>query len=264
MSAEEPLVKMFNSLLNVCIEDPDSGLQILSGMTKETPTAKYEYLPHILYFIAYGSKALREDQAGGGDLSDETISLLEKSAREYRIALNIATYEEEESYEEEVVVKAGGFFRKPQTKIVTKTRKVTKTRFNFQEFDQILDSVAQALEKVRPGSVQKILGFTKIKYLANSILFERDSDIGTLNKKDWLSLGEVILKTNFIIKTIYFFNPNFDNSSRALHGFAYDLLIDNVGFRQSVDNLLSSGRPLHLFLVIQDRSTGIWQLASKP
>jgi tetratricopeptide (TPR) repeat protein len=57
-------------------------------------------------------------------------------------------YKVEEKYEEEVVIKAGGWFSKPQTEMVSKTRLVTKTRRVRREVEESKKILVNGIDEI--------------------------------------------------------------------------------------------------------------------
>lgn len=119
--------------------------------------------PQVLYFLAHGKLAELKEEAMAEP--SEVESLCERALTEYRLAYEAALYTDTETYEQTVVVKPAGLFRKEVTAVESRQREVTKSQLDPQLLDEPLDYVAGTLEKIRSRSVQRILGRTKLRYL---------------------------------------------------------------------------------------------------
>lgn len=255
----ETIKQIVDPLFLLCFEDPDKALQKIDELVREKPELKGSHAIHSLYAVAYGGKAhiLCDEDAAGAQIQ----FLCEKSLSEFRLALDTATYEEVETYQEEIIVKPGGFFRKPQTEMVTKTRKVKKHRTDFRPFEEQMDSVAEILEGLCAGRVQEILGFTKIKYLGAAGRVSATNWAEDLTTEDWSEIKELTLSSDFIIRTIYFIASSFNDGLQTLEGFLYDEVVEGDARIETARARLEAGKLRNLKLV-KSPYTQTWQVES--
>lgn len=191
-------------LLRQSLEDPAKALPQIDLLARAANDPKapesVRWIPHFLYFVAHANVVKK--RAGGVGKDGDALAAAEKSLTEYRLACEKARFEESETYEEDVEIRPARFFRQAQTARRTKTRTVLKSYIPDECADltsSCLDAVADLLEESRPGSVQKLLGRIKLKYLAKagalflapvilSALEKGNSDF--FSRSDLAALGE--------------------------------------------------------------------------
>jgi hypothetical protein len=188
--------------MEICIHNPAQALPEIQRIKQvfEDGGLLNFWGVHFLYFLAYGGFASHQYEATGEQFDSEIRSLCEKSLCAFGEASVAAKYEETETYEEEVVNKSGGFFRIPKKELQTKTRTVIKSQFDLELAAQPLDFVASLLEKNVAGRVHELLGFTKLKYLADAsrvlwapVIQQAVAD-GSMAVEEIRALGELQLK----------------------------------------------------------------------
>ena len=255
----ETIKQIVDPLFLWCFENPDKALQKIDELVREKPELKNHHAIHSLYAVAYGGKAHILCDEDGAHVHIQ--SLCEKSLSEFRLAIDTATYEEEEAYQEEVIIKPGGFFRKPQMEVVTKTRKVKKHRIGFRPFEEQMDGVAEILEGLCAGRVQEILGFTKIKYLGSAGRASATNWADDLTTEDWSEIKELHLISDFIIRTIYFIDSSFNDNLQTLDGFLYDEVVEGDARIGTARERFEAGKLRNLKLV-KSPYTQTWQVES--
>jgi hypothetical protein len=208
-NAEGALAEHIAELMQLALTSPAEALpriEQFERILRESGGSETEAI-HILYFLVYGKMAALSFETAAQAAIDDIVALCDKAICEHRIALELAQYDELETYQEEVVVKPGGLFRRPQTETQTRTRTVRKSRLNPADFADLLDYLFRALENCAPGRISQVFGEVKLKYLAaaNRVLWapviKNAVNDGLISEKDLLAIGEVPLKASGPIRS---------------------------------------------------------------
>lgn len=206
---EVPLIPPaeFQELALLVLNNPEEAIpkiQALEQLNKESGSKDNEGI-HYFYFLAFGNLAGQKYKLSGNSATNEIIALGEKALSEYRLARQLAQYQEMETYQEEVVVKPAGLFRKAQTELRTKTLTVTKTRLEYKLTEEPLEYISDIMELVALGHVHEILGElgeTKLKYMGTERVFTGPSIRDGFNirgediRKDIRSISNVWLRNS--------------------------------------------------------------------
>lgn len=195
------LEHVMGEALRLCFERPDEALEEIKRIERAAVSAGLEgdFGVHVLYCLAYGSLASKRDDVVGGP-DDQVLDLCEHALCEYALARSTAEYEETERFSERVVVKPGGWFRKPVSELQERTRTVKKSRLDWELIEKPLDWICRTLEPARPGKVHELCGEVKFKYLAAAErviwppIMEDALRNDTVSRADLVQLGEVSLR----------------------------------------------------------------------
>lgn len=206
------LSKYIGELMELSLNQPEEAIPKIQAFDNSLVSAgvKPNESVHLLYSLAYGKLASIKDDQQGANAQKEIIRDCEKSLSEYRLADQLAQYDTTETYQEEIIVKPAGLFKKAQTELRTQTRTVRKSRLDPKLVAQPLDHICKLLEKYSPGGVHRILGEVKLKYLgaAGRWFYSRPvqgaMEHGLLTKQDLLSIGEIAVTASGPILSVLF------------------------------------------------------------
>ncbi len=204
------LSKYIGELMDLALNRPEEAIpriETFNSRLVDSGVKPNESVP-FLCFLAYGKLASQKAEESATSPKD-IVALCQKSLSQYRLALELAQYETTEIYQEEVVVKPAGVFRKAETGFSTRTRTVTKSRLDPKLVAQPLDHVCRLIENYSPGDVHKILGEVKLKYLGSAdhlfwaAAIQGAIENGLCTNEDLLSISELAVTASGPIRSVF-------------------------------------------------------------
>lgn len=136
-------------LVNLCINDPDRGLELLESLLEKNPGMKYDYLVGVCKTFAYGSKGLM-------NMKEQQYNV--RALTENQIRSEFGITDIHLNYLEEGLKQIREMEEKDPDGLSI-FEKHTDGMVGLK-----MEYMAHVLERCRPGRVQKILGRTKLIY----------------------------------------------------------------------------------------------------
>jgi tetratricopeptide (TPR) repeat protein len=217
--------------------DPEHALRLTQEIEGKLGPANRRDVAfvHFTYSMIYGQLALNaQSQITGEQPHPDAVAHGERAVEEFRKASELSEFEAPETYEETVITRPAGLFRKAETETRTLTRTVKKRRLGLDNFPSSLDPVAGLLEKATPGYIWGVLGRVKVRHLFNAKHFSisRGVDIDDFNQADLRSLHETWLQSAKPIRAAAWVVGRKHPDPLVAIGLSEDLRIEN--FTESV------------------------------
>ena len=198
---EEEREDILARILNLCEADPDAGLEFVEQTIKDKPESESDPFGNFAKAMAYGSKGLfqfirnkpsmdftrfnEEELRDDIGISDMHLDYLEKGIQEIKKM-------------EDAHLGALTLFG------------TEEDRFG----ESRVDAMSLVLERCRPGSIQKILGKTKLKYFGPERILYVSSGIGRLSPEDFRVLTDIYFEYESIVRTAIIIEHGIDYKGR--------------------------------------------------
>lgn len=177
---------------------PEEALQMAQELERTLTERGDVAFLHITYAMIFGQLAINAQSQTAGELPHpDAVAHAQRAVEEFRKASELSEFGEAETYQETVVTRPAGLFRKAQTETRTLTRNVSRRKIRLDMFPKSLDPVAALLEKATPGFMWKSLGRVRFGHLffAGHATILSGVDIDDFSKADLHSINEVWLES---------------------------------------------------------------------
>lgn len=174
------------SIVNLCEIDPDAGLELIDETISDKPELSSDPFVKFAKAIAFGSKGLFQVMR-----DNPQIKILDLTGTELKLNLGIT------DIHLDYLVKALQNIKEME-QIYPGALKLFGTEQDRQG-ERKVDVIASALERCRPGSVQEILGKTKLVYFGRERIGVRSSC--HFSQQEWDIFCDIFFTSERIAKS---------------------------------------------------------------